>query len=1251
MTPDRDNLIQIDDSYEVEKIIYLALKAQFFSHNIPTDSITPHQQKNVPDGGIDISIQGPLNLPPTLGLGTNNNVILQIKHSGGYLPLEKIKKEIDKNEVKNFFITNNGGAYVLCYSKKVPSQGKKAKTSAERLSELNQALNEVLDPNTVKGIILYPDDLIEWIKRSPASWQYFPLASQYYFANSKTLSFLEEQGSFTEQFKDNFVGEKRQEDLEKLKKWIKKNNDPFLEIRGNMGVGKTRLVYQAVKDCQLEDICLWFNSPDEFKTDRIREFLYSQNNSTIKLFCVVDESNKKKYHSILKNLAENFSNKIRIISILPFRDSEADTRGDYIFEVKPMIKEDLHSVINNYPLEQNVKNRIITLCDGYPKLAVLLAKRIVTSTASPNYQEAIDLLNSDFKDRTTEKGWVDLILDNDDFKALSVLSCLLEVRRETNEQGDEIECICEIFNLERSEVEKVIEKNKRKGLISSHSNYIYITPLILANHLAKEVFQYEKEKIEDLINKLEGRYRPGFNQTPIKSFITRFEMLLESDTDDKLKNKYKIFLDNNSMTKDVLQKKNLSELILIMATYYPEEFLNRFYSDIKSMDIEDIKSDEEGRSDIVSFLRKSAFYPALFNISFRILYKLALAENEIYSNNATGLFSGYCSPELSGSEAPLRERIDIFIELLENHYQESPELFAKCIELFISPCDFLVIDQRNKLKIPEVKTENDELLSKDDHIECFNKLWKVLVEKFDIRQEKNKPLWMVICSNIRSIPQYCLEDSEKLNYLLNNGKEIFSTEILGSLIDIKEYDFKTMPSEAQKTLESSINQLDSGMEALLKRVLFDSLSDDLGKDREEKVQGRITELTNKIINEPSLLEEHKTIILSEKSKHRNNWFFIQLGMKDTKQVLWKFLSNWNQTKQQRSLVCSYINGIWEGDKETTWSDDCLDEISKDDIYEKELIFYTSQNILTERSFKRMLSSMKLITLSQSECFNLFRIPLRKYNQNQVGEVIESINNKWGLKGFVYIIMELSWYLQKNELLNNRCKQLLLKALFTEFTSTMDEYCSFEIILPILLNDGELKKAMIGVFKEVLNNTLTNDYKFETNKKNSKGLRLIAKKYTGETYQVFKTLLSKEKDDLYRLKFTLKDFKKWLVPIHETHIKKDLGHFSLDQLVNILILSPDGLKGLNDVTKYAMENYEYNEQISRVIINKICDHSEAWIGSSIGHYTGKLEQFSSWSENNNLEKNNISKEIKKILNSFITHYQTQETEEEFLSRND
>ena len=205
-----------------------------------------------------------------------------------------------------------------------------------------------------------------------------------------------------------------------------------------------------------------------------------------------------------------------------------------------------------------------------------------------------------------------------------------------------------------------------------------------------------------------------------------------------------------------------------------------------------------------------------------------------------------------------------------------------------------------------------------------------------------------------------------------------------------------------------------------------------------------------------------------------------------------------------------------------------------------------------------------------------------------------------------------------------------------------------------MKDKNLEKDIIALFENVLNNTFTStqdkNYKiFETRSQNSKGLKMIAMRYTNETYQVFKKILLKERKQLAFIQLYLKE---WLVPVYITYIEKDLKNLSSKQLKNILYLGPDGLGSLNSLTQHAIiRKYEYNEEVSDIIVNRVCFHNEVWKGSTVDHYKRKLEEFSKWAKSHHLEKNKIVIKITNIFQDMIDRYTKAEEDEKFLSRND
>ena len=83
----------------------------------------------------------------------------------------------------------------------------------------------------------------------------------------------------------------------------------------------------------------------------------------------------------------------------------------------------------------------------------------------------------------------------------------------------------------------------------------------------------------------------------------------------------------------------------------------------------------------------------------------------------------------------------------------------------------------------------------------------------------------------------------------------------------------------------------------------------------------------------------------------------------------------------------------------------------------------------------------------------------------------------------------------------------------------------------------------------------------------------------------------------------------------------------------------------------MKKYEYNEEVSNIIVNRICFHSEVWKGSTVDHYKRKLDEFSKWAKSHNLERNKIVIKVTNIFQEMIDRYTQAEEDEKFLSRND
>lgn len=113
---------------------------------------------------------------------------------------------------------------------------------------------------------------------------------------------------------------------------------------------------------------------------------------------------------------------------------------------------------------------------------------------------------------------------------------------------------------------------------------------------------------------------------------------------------------------DFLNTEEGSHLFKSLVEISPTPLVDKVQLELAPKTTEELTYFVKGRRNIVWALEKLCFREETFEIAARILFQLALAENEIISNNATGQFLGIFQPVLGGTQANLERRI----ELLKN---------------------------------------------------------------------------------------------------------------------------------------------------------------------------------------------------------------------------------------------------------------------------------------------------------------------------------------------------------------------------------------------------------------------------------------------------------------------------------------------------------------------------------------------------------------------------------------------------------
>jgi len=213
---------------------------------------------------------------------------------------------------------------------------------------------------------------------------------------------------------------------------------------------------------------------------------------------------------------------------------------------------------------------------------------------------------------------------------------------------------------------KVINRLKERNLIESDSVYINMRPQPLAIWLVSEWIKEQGAGLMDSI--LELASQPKQLYAPLlDSWARRLEFM--QDNQDAI-NLYSELLKVNGgpfANEDVVCSDFGSRLILAMSTVNPVAVAECYFAVLFRQSIEWLHDNLIGdaRRNVVRTLEKICFCKDSFHLSTMVCARLALAENENWSNNSTGLFNQLFHVFLAGTESNLEDRIAVLKDLYE----------------------------------------------------------------------------------------------------------------------------------------------------------------------------------------------------------------------------------------------------------------------------------------------------------------------------------------------------------------------------------------------------------------------------------------------------------------------------------------------------------------------------------------------------------------------------------------------------------
>lgn len=567
------------------------------------------------------------------------------------------------------------------------------------------------------------------------------------------------------------------------------NNDSNIRLLGISGIGKTRLVIEAIKnspehiarylycDCFIDDF-------EEVKK-KIELILRKKENPLI----VLDNCNTEQAQFAIRIKRRYSSTNCKVITI--WNQEERSTLEGFAYI---NLNVDLHDVVDEIINKKSInisdenKNLIKEFSDGIPLMAILLIESI-----NEGNTDIGKLTNKDFVNKLIfeEKEEREIIKSCSLFRYIgfegdfrSQIKFIIENKAITPINGES--------EVKLAQFDKLFNKYKKREIVETNGRLFGIRPRPLAFALAEEWFEdCSDERMENVIKSIQDENNPN-SKILTESLCAQIKYLGNNERVksliEKLTNIHGPF-DNA----EVLNTELGSRLFRSFVEVNPIAVANNLFRLFGSMSIEQLKKIEEGRRNLVWTLEKLCFDKTTFDLGAKLMMSFAIAENESWGNNSTAEFLHLFKIQLAGTEANLYDRLEIVKWGLEKG-NEYTLMSLKALNSALTTQNFT---RFIGAEIQGTRRLKDYSPSYDEILKYWTDILEILDKYIDI------PEYFTFCCEIISnhirglsragVVEMILPLIRKVVERLNYDWEL----ILDRLYDVKKYDFNYLNSEEQ----------------------------------------------------------------------------------------------------------------------------------------------------------------------------------------------------------------------------------------------------------------------------------------------------------------------------------------------------------------------------------------------------------------------------------------------------------------------
>ncbi|WP_242927439.1 hypothetical protein [Pontibacter vulgaris] len=442
------------------------------------------------------------------------------------------------------------------------------------------------------------------------------------------------------------------------------NANQTIRILGLSGLGKTRILLEIFRPIDSNDNSILLSSrvlylncnlyPNAEYQTIVSKAISEQTNPII----ILDNCSITVHRQLIQ-LINREGNKASLISL---DSNPEEIENDKVTGVNYIIlrKEELTSVVDELlssrfkNLKDESKQKIKDFSQGIPLMAVLLGESVNNGEefiGKLDDKELLDKLlgtkGKEEKHRTILKscsifnyfGFYDELATQTEFIAKST--------NITSLNGDDI--------VKVNDFHETCNYYLKREIFEKRGRFIGMRPFPLAMSLAQEWLDpLTPQRLINVINEIAGLQDPDRGDLS-KAFAEQMKYLGYNDKAVQIVAKI-IGPGSPFDDAEVLNTELGSRLFRSFVEVNPIAVSQNFKRLFLNKTIEELLKIEAGRRNIVWTLEKLSFDKRTFADSAKVFLQFAIAENETWSNNATGQFLHLFNTHLSGTEADLGER-------------------------------------------------------------------------------------------------------------------------------------------------------------------------------------------------------------------------------------------------------------------------------------------------------------------------------------------------------------------------------------------------------------------------------------------------------------------------------------------------------------------------------------------------------------------------------------------------------------------